>query len=605
MERANLDATGVRLRRAFLGGPYLAALLLLAGGGVVGCAGGEAIEPRSALLITLDTTRYEAVSCFGEYEGITPFLDAFATEAVRFDAAYTVAPLTLPAHASMLTGLVPPRHGVRENGSFRLPASARTLAELARAAGIQTAAVVGSVVLDESFGLAQGFEVYDSPPLPYHSVSSHAVERPADEVVDRGLAWLAKRDPDRPFFLWLHFFDPHAPYLPPPAFRGGPFASNPYFGEVAFVDAELERFFAAPEAAGVLEEATVLLVADHGEAFGEHGETTHGLLCYQPTLHVPLLLRRPSGARAGAREESVVSVVDVFPTLAEALSIVLPESAHDGRSLLRLGEERGPGAYFESYTPHITYGWAHLAGWVDGEGKYVHGTQPEFFDLARDPREERNLLRGPNGEGIPDGQRYRDAIAERAGRDALAAAPDEAIAPELVQALEKIGYFGTGGADGDRLPHPLAPTDRAAPRERTETFGGLLLAQEAINRQRWSDAESVLAAVLRDDPDNWFALDRYAVCLIEQGRAPEAIAPLKRLLRERREREDSHFNLAICLEVAGRVDEAIDHLTIAVELRPHDIRFLDTLIGLLEKEERDEAGARYRAMRARAQDGRE
>jgi choline-sulfatase len=599
MERANIDATGVRDRRGFSGAALLLALPLL------GCAKGATLEPRSALLVTLDTARYEAVSCFGEYEGITPFLDRLAEEALRFDSAYTVAPLTLPAHASMLTGLTPLRHGVRENGSFRLPDPARTLAELASEQGIETAAVVGAVVLDETFGLAQGFESYDAPPRPHHATSSHVAERLADEVVDRALAWFETRDRDRPYFLWLHFFDPHAPYLPPPEFRSGRFAGNPYFGEVAFVDRELARLFAYLEERKLLEETTVLIVADHGEAFGEHGETTHGLLCYQPTLHVPLLLRSPDRWRAGERERRVVSVVDVFPTMAEALGITLGEAEreHDGVSLFRSPGESGRGVYFESYTPHITYGWAHLAGWIDEEGKYLHGPLPEFFDLRRDPGETGNLLGDPK-VGERDMGRYLAEIAQLSRRERLEVREEEAGDSALLGALQSLGYGGISPTRSD-LPDPLTATDRAAPQFQVESYARLLLAQEQINRGSWPEAGTLLEGVLAEDPENYFALDRLAVCLIEQGRAREAIAPLKKLLRERPRLESSHFNLAICLEETGRIDEAIEHLTIAVELRPGDRYFRDRLVALLEAEGREEAAAHYRAKQNAARDERE
>src|SRR6185503_9303787 len=266
---------GRRVRRAIA----LGVLVLAAG------CGQE--ERRSALLVTLDTTRADALSCYGNREPTTPVLDSLAKDGVAFDAAHTVMALTLPAHTSMLTGLAPLRHGLRDNGVAALPEAAQTIAARAHAAGIDTAAFVSSVVLDDDFGLDQGFDVYSVPVRRGATERAHGAERPARATIDAALAWLAGRDSARPFFLWVHLYDPHHPYTP-----SAPFAerfSSPYLGEVAAMDHELGRLFDDLRARGLLERTFVLALADHGEAFGEHGELTHGTYCYETTLHVPLI----------------------------------------------------------------------------------------------------------------------------------------------------------------------------------------------------------------------------------------------------------------------------------------------------------------------------
>ncbi|MEW6074263.1 MAG: sulfatase-like hydrolase/transferase [Planctomycetota bacterium] len=568
-------------------------LLLLLPPLFAACAPRARRPARSALLVTLDTTRVEAIGCYGPYRGATPALDRFARSCVRFAAAYAVVPLTLPSHASMLTGLYPPAHGVRANGPWPLSPAAETLAELALRRGHQTAAVVGSVVLDETFGLAQGFAHYDAPARPAHATSSHAAERPADAVVDRALAWLAGRDRDRPFFLWVHLFDPHAPYLPPPAFRTGPFAENPYFGEVAFADRELGRLLAALEDDGTLAETTVLVVADHGEAFGEHGESTHGLLCYEPTMHVPMLLRLPDESRAGEVVTETVSVADAFPTLAAALGIPVPEGG-EARDL-HLPVPPGRGVYVESYTGCISHGWAPLAGWIDAGGKYLHGPEPEFYSLASDPREERNLA----GTAAADVTHHLAALGRIAALPPLPPAPAAESDPRrdaLLAGIRALGYAATPDVPRE-LPSPLAIGPGPAPARRVEVHGRLLVAQELVNAGRWPEAERILREVLAAEPGNSFALDRLGIALIEQGRAVEAIAPLARLVAEGAGDEHAEVNLALSLAAAGRTAEAIAHVQRALALRPNEPYFLDVLIDLFQRTGRSAEAERARALR--------
>lgn len=261
-----------------------------------GCSGGGA---HSVLLITLDTTRADALGAYGRLPSVTPHLDRLAAEGVVYEHAYTVAPLTLPAHASMLTGLYPPRHGVRDNGVAGLAQSAVTLAERARAAGFQTAAFLGAVVLDQGFGLEQGFERYDTPARSFYGGPSMGyAERPAAEVAGLVASWLAERDKDRPFLLWAHLWDAHAPYEPPEALRqraGG----DAYLGEVAACDVAVGRLCAALAAEGLEDSTLIVVVGDHGESFSEHDEISHGPYVWNTTLQVPLLLRLPDGDKAG------------------------------------------------------------------------------------------------------------------------------------------------------------------------------------------------------------------------------------------------------------------------------------------------------------------
>jgi arylsulfatase A-like enzyme len=423
-------------------------LLFLVAGSACGPAGPS---PRSALLVTLDTTRADALSCYGARAHTTVALDALAREGVLYERAYSPVPITLPAHASLLTGLVPLRHGVRVNGEHALAEEARTLAEAARAAGLATAAFVSADVLAPAFGLAQGFEHYSVVDAPRAARGAGGQERPAAATVDAALAWFAARDPARPYFLWVHLFDAHAPYAPPAELARD--FSTPYLAEVAAMDHALARLFAALDGSGAGERPFVLVVGDHGEAFGEHGEDGHGLTCQEATLRVPLLARWPDGRRAGERSQELVGVVDVAPTVAEALGLALGEGL-DGRSFFRESLPEGRGLYFESYQAWYTRGWSPIAGWLDAQGKYAHSSAPEFHDWRADPGEARDLV------GERDVRPYLSALARVVALPRLTPVEPGEAARSAVAAL------GYGSAEPGALlfPEPLEPGTRTAVR---------------------------------------------------------------------------------------------------------------------------------------------
>jgi arylsulfatase A-like enzyme len=341
------------------------------------------------VLVTLDTLRADHVGSYGASQAHTPNLDTIARDGVRFDAAIAPTPLTLPSHASLMTGLDPPEHGVRHNTIGGLGSGIPTLAEHFRASGHATAAFVGALVLDRRFGLDRGFDVYDDAMAGRVSSTVGFAERPADRVVDAALAWLDGA-PER-FFLWVHFYDPHASYRPPPGFAAA-FASRPYAGEIAFADAQLGRLLA--ELRGRWPEGGTLLLAtsDHGESLGEHGEPTHSHSIYEATQRIPLLMSGP-GLPRGRALAAPARLVDVAPTLlALAGAEPLPDIA--GRDLRPLidGSERGQRiAYVETLATRLDYGWSPLLGLRTARFKYIRAPRPELYDLRADPRELRDI----------------------------------------------------------------------------------------------------------------------------------------------------------------------------------------------------------------------
>jgi arylsulfatase A-like enzyme len=555
------------------------------------CAPDAAEGPRSGILITLDTTRADAIGCYGRTTGVTPHLDRLCSEAVLYETAHTVAPLTLPAHASMLTGLYPLRHGVRDNGLWPLPQEAETLAETAQRAGIQTAAIIAARVLGPRYGLDQGFETYDA--LDSEGKSEQRwEERPASEVVDAAVAWIESRDRDRPFFLWVHLFDPHSPFILRAEVRAAviPNSEYPnvkYLGEVAYMDREIGRLLAALDADGALSESLLLVIGDHGEALKEHGEITHGAYCYEQTLRVPMLLRYSDGYRRGERSTEMSSVVDVYPTFAEAMGLAGADRT-DGMSLYRRTVPAERGVYFESFSGFLAYGWSPLAGWMDAEGKYLHSSEPQFFDLRADPGENENLIL----ERAADVPRYVRAIAELTSLPTLEVGAALEIDEAMVAHLRDLGYGGIG-LGPDSVPSPLAPSDLPSPQSMQQEYWDTIQGSIYSNSGQFPEAEQVLKRVLQVNPRNYTALDLLSLSLVRQGRYDEAIPHLQLLVQEGPRKASQFFNLGVCQQMVGNVDEAIVVLKAAVELAPFESRFLRRLGGALQEAGRTDEAQRY------------
>jgi arylsulfatase A-like enzyme len=539
-------------------------------------------------LITLDTTRFDALGTNGSGVRSTPVLDELALESLSFDACRTVAPLTLPSHASMMTGLYPPRHGIRDNGYAALSDDAVTLAERVREAGLRTAAFISAVVLDRRFGLDQGFETYAQPERPEEEVSHVYAERPARDVVREAIQWLNGLDPEEPFFAWVHLFDPHAPYRPAPEFAAQA-GGDLYLGEVAATDHAVGELIAALTTQGRLDSTIIVVTADHGEDRMDHGEPTHASYCYDSTVKVPLLVRYPDGRRAGERTSAVVSVVDVYPTLLGALGLDDP-GGHDGLDLGagELPERRG--VYFETYYNFINYGWSPLAGWADSEGKYIHSPSPELYRTDDDPDERRNLA----PELTPTvAERYRAAIAAvmlaPGLSDKVHAEPDA----ELTHQLQSLGY--AAGRAPDELPSPLEHGDLPAPADRLPELHEFIEASELSDQGRCAEALALFASVVEGNPANRIALDRYAFCLIQSKQWAQAIEVLQQRIACGRESAATHINLGVCYQNARRAEDAVRHYHRALELDPAHRTGRGNLVRLLESLGRSDEAARVRA----------
>lgn len=554
---------------------------------VTACA--PAPRSPSLLLLTLDTTNPEALGAYGGASGLTPHLDRLAREGFVFDDARSVAPLTLPAHASILTGLYPPRHGLRRNGERALSSEAVTLAERARAHGLASAAFLAAVVLAPEFGLDQGFDLYDAPDVP-GSVEEHlAASRTADEIASRALAWLEAQPEERPFFLWLHFYDPHFPYHPPDEARARA-GGDAYRGEIAAMDAGLGRVLDALEQRGALEHTLVVALADHGEGLGRHDEETHGAFVYDSTLSIPFLLRLPGAARGGERRSEPVSQVDLVPTVLAALGWE-PDASLDGRDLLAPGA--APGVYFESYFGVQSFGWSQAAGWTDGAWKYVHSGAPELFELTHDAGETRDVLAAQAARADP----LRAAMGTMLARPRLAARELAGDPHDVQREIERLGYAGVG-SEGERDPEPLEDVARPSPHGMRRAFADYMAGRKEFEERGASPtACALLEAAVQVNPGNhkaWFALGRARA---ELGQFEAAVVAYREVLaRPAAERIPAQLNLAVCLHNLGRSDEALRELEQALSETDGPPGALELWLQLLEASGR---GADAQAVRAR------
>jgi arylsulfatase A-like enzyme len=551
------------------------AVLVLSGA----CSRAASDGPTSALLITLDTTRADALQ-----EALTPNLEHFAADAIRFERAYTVTPLTLPAHASMMSGLYPVRHGLRNNGARRLSSEAETLAERAQEVGFQTAAFISAAVLDGAFGLNQGFDVYDSPPLAVQQVTTEYSSRRGSEIVSRALDWLAQRDRKRPFFLWVHIWDPHGPYDPPAEFRDiAP--QHPYLGEVAAADKAVGQLLTYLKEDGIYNRTTVLIVADHGEAFWEHGEFSHGSYCWDTTMRVPLMLRSPGDGRNGQRVQAIASVADVHPTLAAAMELPPTQAQLDGQNLLDpIAPDRG--VYFESYYGYLAYGWSPLTGWVDERGKYLHSSQPIFFDAQKDPKEER-----PRVAADATYDSYRRAIGEISDRSVLTEVRPEKVSG-LDEEIEQLGYAQVEQMYA--LPHPLSPSSAPSPHGMVDEQKLTLEAQKYFNTGDYAECKKIHARILAENPRNMHSWSRMGICLIRQRRHQEAIPALERVYSSDRVTASAAVNLGVCMRVAERTERAIECFERALAIDGSHAQAVRHLIDLYETLGNGERAASHR-----------
>jgi len=532
-------------------------------------ATGTTRPPLNVLLVTLDTTRADRLGCYGYVAGRTRHLDRLAAEGARFETAIAPAPITLPSHSSIFTGLYPFEHGVRNNGNFYLSERLETLATRLKARGYRTGAFLSSFILDRRYGLDRGFDVYDDHMEgAYAQVVTLQAERRGDRTALALGRWIDERAKEReaPFFAWLHLYDPHEPYRPPHPFRDI-FPKDPYDGEIAFTDAILASVLDRLQQAGLLDRTLIVVTGDHGESLGEHGESTHSMFLYEGAIRVPLILWRPGLVPAGRVVSDPVRLVDVAPTILDLVGAT-PLPAPHARSLVPLLEGRGGGAplpaYSETLLPKFYMNWAPLRALRDGRYKLIDAPRPELYDLATDPGESHNLF----------AERTQTAEALRGGLERLVAAGDamslQTLDREAMEKLAALGYIGAGAE-----PRLTGDTSLADPKDMIALFDRLRQANSAVRDRRFDEAIPILKGVLADDPRNAFATLVLGSAYMGMGRSREAIGQFRRYVELVPTSSYAHQWIAICHVRLGEREAALREAEAALALDP---RFTDARV---------------------------
>lgn len=556
------------------------------------------LSGQNLLLITLDTTRADRIGCYGYNPAATPTLDALAARGVLFENAFAQVPLTLPSHCSILTGRYPREHGVRDNARNALAPSFPTLATVFKEHGYQTAAFVASFVLDSRFRLDRGFDAYnDDMGEVNFDVQALEWQQPANVITDRALGWLesAKRGS---FFCWVHYYDPHQPYRPPEKFRRADVL--PYDGEIAFMDTQIKRLSDWLASNGLVERTLVMVVGDHGEAFGEHVEKGHSEHVYHVNVHIPMFFAHPGVVQRGKRVSAIVESVDVFPTILELFGWQAPPGlmSRSLASALAGRDIAGVSAYSESLFLFNALGWAEQRSITKDRWKYISSVKPELFDHKSDPGETKNL--------IADEPRKASGLLKELRDRYDAMTPGKAAVPEwdstARSALETLGYLGGSAVTTEEfvsqgLPDPKDMQDvllqfKAAKEyleqhEKPEEIALILplvkhVVERSPNSQTFhsllglcymrakqpADALEPLATAIRMDPGQTPALALRGDALAELKRFDEAVSHYRAVLALEGDSAGMHVGLANVLYSAGRIDEAVEHYQTALKLFP-------------------------------------
>ena len=543
-------------------------------------------KPANIILITLDTTRADRMGFLGSRLGLTPNLDEVARQGAVFSRAYAHVPLTTPSHATILTGTYPQFNHLGALGT-PLAKDLPYLPAVLHAHGYTTAAFVGSQVLDPKSaaapGFGRGFDTYDAG---FHSRQEgqdrySSEERRAETVVTHALAWL-KKQPHSPFFLWLHFYDAHDPYEPPEPFKSK-YATAPYDGEIAYVDSSLAKFFSALKAAGLYDSAVIAFVADHGEAFGEHGEESHGFFLYDETVHVPLVLKAPAPQNASVIVDSIVGLVDIAPTLLREVGLEVP-TAMQGVSLLpliasaKIAAAKGGGSgepadrkervsYAETDYPNSAYGWSWLRSLRTGKFLYIDAPRRELYDESTDPKALHNLTEAR--PAVADTlQAQLDDFRRKTGRQD---AKDTTMTPQLAEKLQALGYVSSSSNASDASGKARGPD----PKDRIELANLVHHALLDVDDERYQEAIPMLRRALQTEPQLAVAQQAMGRALNGVEKYAEAIPFLQKAVEHNPQSGRAHFELGEALGATGNWAQSAVELEAAVARTPEsdDLQF--------------------------------
>jgi choline-sulfatase len=535
------------------------ALVLLLGAAAAGCgresppAAADRFAGAPVILISIDTLRADHLPAYDYRGGSTPAIDRLAGRGIVFDDVYSQCPLTLPSHASLFTGRLPLNHGVRDNIGYTVAADERTLALRLKAAGYATGGAVSSYVLRRQTGIARGFDFFDDElTITGTGESLSDTQRDGARTVEALAAWVDAHA-GQPVFAFLHLYEPHTPYSPPPSHA----MTQPYDGEIAYADELVGRFLDRLATRGVLERAIVAVVSDHGEGLGDHGEAEHGLLLYREALHVPWIMRLPGGRRGGARVAGTAGLVDVAPTLLALAGV--PADGMDGQSLVpALGARRVPdrAVYSETLYPRLHFGWSDLASAVDGRYHYIRAPKPELYDVATDPRERNDLTRAKEATASA-----LAAWLDRTTADSHAAPPAQVDA-DVRERLRALGYTTSSP------PQPAPGTSAPDPKDKVAMYETLRGAQHLAAGGRDLEVITALEPVLAREPHMLDAWELVAKSLLKVGRTKEAIDAFGKVLAIEPLKPETHLALARIFALERQPARAREHAELAARRDP-------------------------------------
>jgi arylsulfatase A-like enzyme/Tfp pilus assembly protein PilF len=521
------------------------------------------------LLITLDTVRADHVRCYGDAQIETPAIDALAADGIRYDKAYTAVPITLPSHAAILTGTYPMFNGVRDFTSPPLAASVPTLAEVLHRRGYETAGFVSSLVLSTMWGLNRGFEVYDDNVGldTNRSRFLFLVARPGDRTTDRLLDWLG-RSKGKPFFAWLHLYDAHSPYQSPEPYRSR-YSGRPYDGAIAFDDSQVGRVVGRLKALNLYHRTLIVLLSDHGESLGEHGESEHGFFVYNSTLRVPLIVKLPGETAKSVTVSRPVSTVDVAWTIAQVCRLGPSDTkGFQGHSLvdpsLSRADDGRPAdpttaVYAESYYPLHSFGWHQLRSLVTSDFAYIDAPRPELYNLARDPQEESNLA----GGSPVLASTLQAKLIEIEGKLASANPSDtrSQLDPETLAELKSLGYVAyKAPADAE------TSGNRADPKDKIATYNRILKASDLSGAQKYAEADELFQEIEREEPDLYVVPFSRGENLLSWGKPELALAEFEHALARNPTFDQAALGLGRAHFVLGHDEQAATAFELALHL---------------------------------------
>ncbi len=539
----------------------------------------------NVLIITLDTTRADHLGCYGYPGAKTPQLDSLARAGVRFARVYCPAPLTLPSHCSIMSGLYPVSHGVHNNG-HELHPGVKTLAEIFKGHGYATSAFVSSFSVDSRFGLGRGFDVYDDSFQSQLPLKSSNAERRAEETFARFSRWLENNWGKR-FFAWVHYYDPHLPYLPPSPYEEE-FSSHPYDGEIAYMDRYVGAILESLEKKGILEKTLIVVAGDHGEGLGDKVETGHGIFLYEETLRVPLIFYNPWVFPHSQIIENLARLVDLAPTILDIVGLKNETAGMQGQSLTAWlkGKNRSDlDSLAETFYPRENFGWSELVGLISGPWKFIQAPRPELYDLKNDPEERKNIYSFSRAKAAE--------LAKKLGRELLTLgsgrkASGEPTSPSsaVQEKLRSLGYLNFAPAKpGSTLSDPKEKIDLLRLIQQAQTFEF---------EDRYPEAERVYQRILEAIPDSPESYVNLAIVRARQGKFDLAIETLSQGLARIPESEILLVRLGHTYLVMGKSQEALQTMKKVLVLNPQNVDALTVCSSILdERGPKDEARSYY------------